>query len=385
MKVLGIIIEANPFHNGHKYFIDQAISTIKPDCTIAISSTSFTMRGEISLLNKFVKTNVLLNNSVDIVMELPFSQAVQSADYFCEYSIRNLSKMGVTDIAFGCEIDDINLLNKFVSIITSNDFASKLKEEKSFSSSLKDSFTSILKEFLTNKEIEIFNKPNTTLAIQYLKAIKKFNLNITPHIIKRINSNYHDKSINGEIASATAIRNSILNNIDYKNTISHEVYDNLINIKKTNDNYVKMLQYKYLVEQPLKNIFNDNEGINNYILNNGDFSNLTNFQNSLKNKRYTINRINRINLFTLLNISEIPNYTPYLRILGINKKGLNYINSLPKETKELIFITPKECKKFNKEIQDTLYIEIQATKLYGVLTNNIELQNYENKLPIRKD
>ena len=385
MKVLGIIIEANPFHNGHKYFIDQAISTIKPDCTIAISSTSFTMRGEISLLNKFVKTNVLLNNSVDIVMELPFSQAVQSADYFCEYSIRNLSKMGVTDIAFGCEIDDINLLNKFVSIITSNDFASKLKEEKSFSSSLKDSFSSILKEFLTNKEIEIFNKPNTTLAIQYLKAIKKFNLNITPHIIKRINSNYHDKSINGEIASATAIRNSILNNIDYKNTISHEVYDNLINIKKTNDNYVKMLQYKYLVEQPLKNIFNDNEGINNYILNNGDFSNLTNFQNSLKNKRYTINRINRINLFTLLNISEIPNYTPYLRILGINKKGLNYINSLPKETKELIFITPKECKKFNKEIQDTLYIEIQATKLYGVLTNNIELQNYENKLPIRKD
>lgn len=385
MKVLGIVLEANPFHNGHKYFIEKAIEKIKPDITVSITSTSFTMRGEISLLNKFDKTNILLNNNLDIVIELPFSQAVQSANYFCESSILNLSKLGITDLAFGSEIDDINLLYKFVSIITSKDFLEKLTENKTFLNSLKDSYSNTLKDFLTIDEIEIFNKPNVTLAIQYLKVIREYNLNITPHIIKRIDSDYHDKNITSDIASATAIRNAILNNKEYKNSIPNDVFNSLINIKKSNENYINLLKYKYLVDQQINNVFNDNEGINNYILNNGDFSSVNSLQDSLKNKRYTINRINRLNLYTLLNIKSIPNYTPYIRILGINTKGLEYINSLSKENKKLIFTTLKECRKLDKKILETLNLELKATKLYGVLTNNFNVINLENKLPIRKD
>lgn len=382
MVVLGVILESNPFHNGHKYFIDKAIKEINPDYSISITSTSFSMRGEISLINKFDKTNVLLNNNIDIVIELPFSQTVQSADYFCKSSILNLSKMGITDLAFGCETDDINLLNKFVFVISSNEFISKLREEKKFNTSLKDSYSSSLKYFLSEDEIEIFNKPNTTLAIQYLKTIKDYNLNIKPHIIKRINSDYHDKNITSSIASATAIRESILNNKEFKNTISDEVFNCLIDIKETSKIYMDLLKYKYLVEKQINNIFNDNEGINNYIVNNANFTNLQYFQDSLKNKRYSVNRINRIALYTLLNINKIPNYTSYLRILGSNNKGLEYINKLPKKTKELIFATPKECKKLDVSIQETLNIELNSTKLYSVLTNNIDLINFENKLPI---
>ena len=84
MKVLGIVIEANPFHNGHKYFIDKCIEQLNPNLVIAITSTSFTMRGELSLLNKFDKSKILLDHGVDIVIELPFSQAVQSADFFAK-------------------------------------------------------------------------------------------------------------------------------------------------------------------------------------------------------------------------------------------------------------------------------------------------------------
>lgn len=385
MKVLGIIMEANPFHNGHKYFIEEAIKKVNPDITVSIITTSFSMRGEISLINKFDKTKILLNNSLDIVLELPITQAVQSANYFSNSSILNLSKIGVTDLAFGCEIDDLTLLNKFTSIITNKEFIKKFNEEKNFKDSLKNSYNNILKSFLTDEEILIFSKPNVTLAVQYLRVIKENNLNITPHIIKRIDSEYFDKNISSDIASATAIRNALQNNLDFKNTISKDVFDRLINLNTANQNLINIIKYKYFVNNNHNEKTQDKEGINNYIINNGDFTSLTSFQNSLKNKRYSINRINRTCLYNILNITSIPKYTYYLRILGINDNGLKYLNKLPKDVKRLVFTTQKETNKNNFEIQNTLKYELLSTKLYSILTNNPELINYENKLPIRKD
>ena len=103
MKVLGLILEINPFHNGHKFFIEESIKNSKPDIVIAITSTSFTMRGDVSLLTKFDKTKILLNNNVDLVIELPVIKTLNSADYFADQTVKTLIDFGITDLAFGIE------------------------------------------------------------------------------------------------------------------------------------------------------------------------------------------------------------------------------------------------------------------------------------------
>ena len=120
MKIVGIVIEANPFHNGHKYFINTIKKKYNPDLLIAITSTSFSMRGEISLLNKFEKTQIYLDNGIDIILELPFPYAVQSADFFSKESIKILNKFKITDLVFGSETENNELYEKLYKLITNS-------------------------------------------------------------------------------------------------------------------------------------------------------------------------------------------------------------------------------------------------------------------------
>lgn len=127
-KVLGLILELNPLHNGHKYFIEKAINEIKPDVIVAVTSTNFTMRGELSVINKFEKVQKLLQLGIDIILELPFIGAVCSADYFAYNSIYSLNKLNVTDIVCGVELNDINKLNYLDEITSSDNFNNNVKD-----------------------------------------------------------------------------------------------------------------------------------------------------------------------------------------------------------------------------------------------------------------
>ena len=159
-----------------------------------------------------------------------------------------------------------------------------------------------------------------------------------------------------------------------------------MNEKLAKNNLFTVVKYKYLINNNINYI--DNEGITNYIINNGNFNN--NFDeliDSLKNKKYTASRIRRTILQYILNTqydSSI-NYKNYLRILGINKTGLKYLNTLPKETKNQLFSSPNEKNSLNNNMNTILNTEIDATKLFGIITNNLEIYKNEYKLPIRKE
>ena len=110
--VLGMILELNPLHNGHKYFIDEAKRKVNPDVTIAIFSTNFSMRGDIMVIDKFTKTKLALEMGIDVVLELPFLGAVASADFFAYNSVKSLADFGITDLAFGVEFNNLENLNQ---------------------------------------------------------------------------------------------------------------------------------------------------------------------------------------------------------------------------------------------------------------------------------
>lgn len=379
MKIFGIIIEANPLHTGHTYFINEIKKKYNPDIIVAITSTSFTMRGEISLLDKFTKTKLYLNNNIDIILELPFNLAVQSAEYFARNACLILSKIGVTDIVFGSETTNIDLYYKYLNFLNNTTIKNKTISKK------QQILTSIKNSNFTTEEINIISMPNFTLGSMYIKTIKDYNLNIIPHLIKRIDNNYHDKISTKNIASATTIRNYLKNNEDINKYLPYNS-DYLIDINKAEKIIFNLIKYQFLAKDN-NTEFTKKEGIINYIKNNGVFDkSLNELQNSLKNKKYSISLINRAILHNLIETTGY-DFIEYIRLLGANKKGFSYINTLDKQTKAIIFSNPNELLNKDKpiKIQNLLNYELKATILYQIITNNNELYKNEFKLPIRKD
>ncbi len=381
-KVLGLVLELNPFHLGHEYFINEAKRIINPDVTITVISSNFTMRGEPSLINKFQKTKLLIDNDIcDLVMELPFISSINSSDYFTYNSISILKDLNITDLCFGAEAENIDILYEIINILKTNEYNRILKEyiSKGFSYST-SSFKAL--QTLTN-DIDILKNyplPNNTLAIGYLRAIE--GTNITPHLIKRIDNNYYESDINNDgFSSAKALRNAL----DKDENINKYVPSFLLNYSfykpsVLNNNLYYLFKYR-LLKNDFNNISCVNEGIENRLQN---FIHLDTYEEFVKNvqtKRYSENKIKRLILNILLNVPKKYecSYTYYLRILGMNTIGKKYINSLNKNTKNNIITSFKNN---NREIVN---IELTSTKLYGIICNNNELYNEEFKIPYRKD
>ena len=153
MKILGLILELNPPHNGHKYFIEKAKEITTPDYTICTLSTSFCMRGLPSCIDKWQKAKIALKLGVDYVFELPSINYLQSADEFCRGSIEKLAKLKVTDIAFGIEADSIKTLEKIVDIMNLPEYNATFKSYLAKGSSYSSSSLKALMDYTNEAEI----------------------------------------------------------------------------------------------------------------------------------------------------------------------------------------------------------------------------------------
>lgn len=382
MKVLGLILEINPFHNGHKYFIDSAKKQDTYDYVIAVISTSFTMRGEVSVIDKFTKTSLLLDNGVDIVLELPIMKAVNSSDYFTYYSVDILSKMGVTDICFGSEAGEIEPLLKLNEITSSSSFNMDWKANIDKGLSYNQAATLALKTSDVSEElINQFVLPNNTLALGYISAIKKLNDKINIHTIKRIDNNYFDKDTEAnKLASAMALRSKINNSEDISSFIPNYNYE-FLKENEVNEKLFNLLKYVLITDgiTSIKNRYLVSEGIENRMASFIDSNSFEEFINNVQTKRYNVSRIKRTVLHIVLNNSQSIGATnTYLRILGMNEQGKKYLSKLDKETKALLISNIK-----NEKNNELLNIELKASKLYDLLTNKNTYMD-EFKTPIRK-
>ncbi len=383
MKVFGIILEANPFHYGHDYLIKHIRHTFQPDILIAIASTSFTMRGEISLLNKFEKTKILLNHQVDLVVELPVFQTLQSANGFAENAIEILAQLGVTDIAFGSETTDCLLYDKALSLLLDFEKSDFVLDQ---SMSLKQLFSTYLEHCsIPESEIATINSPNFTLGLQYIYAIHKHQFSIQYHPILRIGNQYYDKTITSSYASASAIRELLYNKEDVSAYIPADVSIQVDLAQAENFLFALIEKACWMDNLDLSSLFEANEGIPAYIIKCLNASSVNSYPDLLcilKNKKYTLNRMRRALLHILLQTPKIiESQTPYLRILGLNSQAKQYIRMLPKQTKNYLFSSPKEMTSPNIHLQ----LELKATRLYSILIGQPNLYINEFKLPIRKE
>lgn len=364
MKVYGLIIEANPFHSGHNYLINQLNDD---DLLIAISSNYFTQRGEISLLDKVEKTQVLLKHRVDLVVELPTIYTLNNADGFAYHAINILNQFKITHLIFGSEIIDLDLLNKVVDIETSSDYLDYLRLNQK-TTSLKHLESEYLTKYFTNQEINTLVKPNNTLTISYLKAIRQINPSIIPHIIQRTND-YNEVNANLNHLNATTLREKLKNNEDISSFIDYQLTNT-----KINDYYNHLwLLFKYQITKT-----NINNEIVRYFKNKiqNNYQNIEEFINNSCNKKYSKAYILREIIKVILDIDNIKEDN-YLRILGFNNRGREYLNKLT--NKKLFFSSVKELNKITE--YSISYYELKASELYQNIVSHNNLQEYT--LPVR--
>ena len=378
MHTVGIIAEYNPLHLGHIYQINKTKELYKDSIIILITNSTFTQRGEISILNKWNKTRLSLENNIDLIIELPFAYATQSADIFAKASLYILNQLKIDTLIFGSESNNIEKLTNIVDTQLNNPKYDKLVRNYlntgiNYPTAMSKALFDILGYTIT--------EPNDLLGISYIKEIKRNNYKINPVSIKRTN-NYHSNQLDTNIVNASLIRKMFYNNesIDkfLPSDTSKYLYQNL-----SNESYFTYLKYKIITTTDLSIYQTVDEGIENRIKKAISHSNTwEELVQNIKTKRYTYNKINRMLIHILTNFTkeEAKNLKiDYIRILGFNEKGKKHLNKIKKYL-EIPLIT-----NYKPNISRLLDLELRATSIYSLPLNNnlIELE-YKQK-PIIKN
>ncbi len=407
-RVLGIIAEYNPFHNGHLYHISKSKQETGAQYVVAVISGNFVQRGNTSIVNKWIKARMALSNGVDLVIELPTVYSISSAENFAEGAIKILNSLGVVDtVSFGMEAKDISTLNNIANVLYKEPkeyitiLSHELKKGNSFPKARENALMMYLNDI--KRYANVMAGSNNILAIEYLKAMKKTKSKITPIGIKREKVLYNDKYIVDEFASATAIRKMLMTKQlgDIRKVMPRSSYlllgeelkegHYVIDISKFEKEIIYMLRRMSL--QEIANLPDVSEGLENSIKNAANSCNtLEELINIVKTKRFTQTRIQRILLYSLLGITKkqmetSKKVTPYVRVLGFNNKGKELISEMMRLNPKLNVVT--SVKRYidtvaSRNLKEMLETDILATNIYtlGYYKDPYSNLDYTNKIEI---
>ncbi len=383
MKIVGIIAEYNPFHNGHQYHIEKALEVTGSEAAIVVMSGDFVQRGAPAIMPKHLRTQMALNGGASLVLELPVPYATGSAEYFAYGAVSLLNKLGCVDsICFGSECGEIAKLQELAKILSEEpeEYRTLLSEHLKKGNSFPLARQRAIHDYLKSDEFDkIISEPNNILGIEYLKSLYRLGSQITPYTIKRFASNYHDQELQETYSSASAIRNE-LKKSSFSNLDSQLSKTNLSLLKErfeknypiyAND-FSLLLKYKLLKETKtsLSEYTDVSEDLANRIINHiGEYRNYEDFCDLLKTKELTYARISRALLHILLDIkADDYKEISYARVLGFRKKNAEILSRI-KQYADIPIIT----KLAGSPHLNDLELDMNASDLYeSVVTDKFQ-------------
>lgn len=349
VKIYGFVAEFNPFHNGHKLFIDEIKKKYHPDVLIAVVSGNFVQRGDFAIVDKWSRTDAAIKSGVDLVVELPFAYSVEPANLFAKGSIRLLHDLGINNLVFGTETD----------LDFANVAAKLLRTDTEFDQNYQDSYARNLNQVYSNAGLDVLNHPNQLLGLNYVQEILANDYEIDVNTVLRRSGG----------TSATEIRNKI-NDSQNINKLIPNIMQNHLKASKNVfwDDYFELLKYRIQSSSvtELHDIYQMVEGLEYKFIKEIDKSNNFNdFLDAVKSKRYTRARLRRLSMYTLMNVksSDINSVfeNPYLRILGFDTIGKQYLNALKKSI-DIPLIT-----RVGKKESDLLSLELKVDKIRSLV------------------
>lgn len=400
MNITGIITEYNPFHNGHLYHLSSAKSVTNCDGVVCIMSGNFVQRGGPSIIDKWQRASMAIENGVDLVIELPTFYALSSAEHFAKGSLYILNSLGIiNNIFFGSECGNVEDLVKIANILVNEplEFKDELKRNLdngiTFAKSRENALVKVLKD---ENLSEILRNSNNILGIEYIKAILSLNSKITPLTFKREGSNYNDKDLSSTFASATSIRKALKDSDSFEdlaNFMPEESYRILKKLKENDYPFIfenemfQFIKYKVVSEcVSFNKLLEISEGLDNKIIKEVYNSNsYEDFVLNIKSKRYTYTKISRLLTQIFIGLDgydckELFNKDLlYARVLGFNDKGKKILKEMKKtSTIPLITKVPRDTD------NPLLALDIAATKCYSLLNKKVHPFDDYLKGPIIK-
>ncbi len=396
MKAVGLVTEYNPFHNGHLYHLNKAMELTGADISVAVMSGDFVQRGEPAVLDKYTRTSMALNSGVNLVVELPVNYAVSSAESFAAGALKVLDYIKADSIAFGSESGDIERLSKLAHILCDNE--DTLYKEISKYTANGISYAAARQkvvEKLTDKDTAaMLTSSNNILAVEYLKAIIKNNYAIKPYTVQRQGDSYNDTDIRSEYASATALRENLKadniseyipvkaglilssnTNYIYPDDITEALFTRLLDILFAS-NYDKnvfienVMQYPDVSKEIAGRLYKSAMDMITRTVpqwagskDNGTFS-FGSLCEHIKTKEVPLSRIKRalVRITLGLDKKHMEKYAnePYIRVLGFDKKGQEYLSYIRK-TVEVPLITK------TADYKEMLLDDIHAANIYNMI------------------
>ena len=361
MTITGIIAELNPFHNGHKYLLDQA-----EGLKIVAMSGNFMQRGEPAIVDKWTRAQMALENGADLVVELPFLVSVQAADFFGQGAVAILARLGIDSLAFGTE--EVLDYQKVADL-----YAERSQEMENFVDNLPDSLSYPQKTQAMWKKFAGLDfsgdTPNHVLALAYAKAVAGRNIRLQP--IQRQGAGYHSVDKDVDFASATALRQHQKDQDFLERFMpTVELFENASKVSW--DNYFLLLRYQILSNPDLTTIYQVNQEmavrIKEAIKKAQSVEELV---EAVATKRYTKARVRRLLTYILVQARE-SDLPVGIHVLGFTEKGRNHLKSL----KDQVHLVSR----IGKEPWDAM--TQKADQIYRLGNPNFSEQNF-GRVPIK--
>ena len=386
MRVVGIIAEYNPLHNGHIYHLERAKALSNADFCVVVLSGNFVQRGEAACTDKFSRATWALRAGADLVLELPSVYAVAPAERFAAGGVRTLNATGVvTDLAFGCEAPDLRTLYQISDIIATEPPALQeaIKKHLSLGKSYPRARFDALSEYGVPKNmLAAIAQPNNILAVEYLGAIRKYATSIEPLPIERIGTGYHSEDIVGEFASATAIRKAI---VEGRNEILSTMpnfvggpllYDDQFIIPQEALSDVMLYSIRRMNTADLAALPDIAEGFENVLYRAvREARSLSEFYEKIKTKRYTLARCKRIVASALLGITadQVRKLSQsregsYLKVLGFRRQARALISEIAKRKTVPLFLRNSDLEDCPAFIRQNVETDLLSTDILSYVT-----------------
>ena len=414
MKIVGLIAEYNPFHNGHLYHIERAKEITGADSAIVVMSGNYVQRGAPAIMPKHLRAEVALEAGADIIFELPVCYACASAEYFAAGAVSLFEQLNCVDsVCFGSECGDYGLLERIARVAADEpeEYRTLLSEGLKKGMSFPRARQAALTEYLRDDSLDIvLEQPNNILGIEYIKALYQKKSPIHSYTIKRMVSGYHDTELTGTYSSASAIR-KLLSYASHSVSMEQEgMFDEpsisealtrledmvppscIRTLEDTHrsrypiyaNDFSLPLKYQLLKETytSLAEYLDISEDLANRILNHtNDFVTFDQFCDLLKTRDVTYSRLSRSLLHILLGIKKKDLLTfreegccQYARILGFRKDAKRLLSYIKKHSDVPLITKLTQIDGLTPPGLAMLKQDVFASKLYeSVISNKFKI------------
>ena len=332
MKTVGIVCEYNPLHLGHKKQIDQIRAAFGSDTAIVCAmSGNYVQRGHPAIVDKTLRAKAAVLSGADLVLEMPVTDSLASAEGFASGGVRILSQVCDT-LCFGAETAGGDSLMQTAWVLLSPDFMPLLLRELDNGKSFPAARQAALAQM--NLSAEILSRPNDILAVEYCKAILSQNASMDIFPIRREGS-YHAEEPDPENPSATALRSMMPRGQDWKPYLPAESSDTFINAPlhtlEAGERAI-LARLRTMTDAEFEALPYGSEGLwRKFMHASRSCATLDEIITATKSKRYTRSRLDRMVMCAFLGITEelMNTAIPYTRVLAFNDRG----RSILKEAK----------------------------------------------------